>query len=722
MDQVGQVWAGLLETITSGKFEDALNEFMRLSNAVSRLPEDTERTVAHELEREGETRLTKAIGAEIQRISKQSVTRARNGDLSGSADDLTECLRLLRVRIGVDLVSKSGSSKSTTSECRVPIKQMAVVHLTVQCARKRDELRARLDLKKKTKNVVTSAEDGFLDAIEACAAYTVGFCKMIAESEVILADDSDADFYPQFVKSLNEAAASQVRQMMQWFQEDRRIQTYWNRRADELGGLTLPRALNNHADAPVKPSPSPPLPSSSSTSSSAGSKPPSRTATPGGGMEIKPLDDSESSALDLLLHESSQILSLCDEFHPKGLLEDVALTLVSAMVKLDELWLTHNITKAVTHAISLEIEPPIWVNSIAEDTFHVVGTCFARAVNSHSLFASEATANHVAGFIADGYVEILKELVRKDSPLTNSTSGATSNKASKAVAHIDLDQNTRRAFSSTSQLSPLFIESINTLASSRSYTENLHDEMVAAFEMSFNHPHAMAPALLQEAMEKMDSLLEESIAILCRCLLSPRAMRVMAEALDPRATPYELNVSSFERENVTKQSWVKDFVEAQFRQNSTLRECLPTLSHGPASQCVQVLTRTICDSFEDKLNRLRFSALGALQFDKDVRALCDTIVVECNNALAGFEYPGTSAAGTSNPVAPHHAGATVDDETRNLDTEVRSQFKRLRHWTFLLNLERAADQKEIVFPAQALSDDEINGVLRRRMEKDFFQS
>jgi hypothetical protein len=476
-------------------------------------------------------------------------------------------------------------------------------------------------------------------------------------------------------RSLQEVGATQLKQIIAAFWDDRRIRTFWFNRADELGGLTLPRALSSNSHEQHVPSRPP--------SSHKKSPPP----TP-----IKPLDDSESVTLDLILHESSQILSLCDELQ-EGLIEEAALELVSAMVRLDELWLTHNITKAVNHAVSIEIESSVSVNSVVEDIFHVCGTCFARAVNSRSLFAAEATANHVAGFLSDGFYEILKELIRKDSP-TPSANRQNDTKASRAVAGLGSNE---RTFKSDT-ISPNYIEAINTLSSALVFSQDLKDDMQSSFEHTFKHLHAMAPQLLDEAIKRMQDLLEESIQILVKTLVSPKALKVMNEALDARGQPYEIGIAQFEREGIVKTSWVKEYVDYQFRTNLPFRECLPTFSHMPATMLLQGLVKTCCDLFEERLLRLRFTELGALQFEKDLWSLSETIVHECNSL------------------------STLDaDASRWFDAEIRIQFRRLRHWCFILKLQNASDLKEIDFPATALTEEEIQTVLKKRTEQDFFQ-
>ena len=105
----------------------------------------------------------------------------------------------------------------------------------------------------------------------------------------------------------------------------------------------------------------------------------------------------------------------------------------------------------------------------------------------------------------------------------------------------------------------------------------------------------------------------------------------------------------------------------------------------------------ICDYLEERLTRLRFNALGALQFEKDLRLLCDTIITECKSMNEDSE-----------------------NESRRFDSQIRAQFKRLRHWSYLLNLERAADIKEIPFPSPVLSNEEVKAVLKKRVEPDFF--
>jgi hypothetical protein len=132
----------------------------------------------------------------------------------------------------------------------------------------------------------------------------------------------------------------------------------------------------------------------------------------------------------------------------------------SPNASLDELWLTHNISKAVAHAEPVETDG-IAVNSIVEDTFHVCNSCFARAVNSQSSFAMEATANHVAGFVSDGFFDILHQLARKDAPVSVSVKVEEPTRAKLAANSVASSSSS--ATSTTCKLSPAFVEALNTL-------------------------------------------------------------------------------------------------------------------------------------------------------------------------------------------------------------------------------------------------------------------
>lgn len=679
MDKLGEIWASLLESLLSNRFDDALNEFMRLTNASSRM-QGMEAPVGAELQKEAESRFVSAIAKEIQKICKSSIARARNGDLSTAITDANEAVSLLRIRVGADLISKHGSGTSTSKECREPIKQMLIAQLTIRCVQATNELRGTLEVKRKAKSTATHADDGFLEAIQAVMSALLTSLAFCFGSEVAFGSAEDSQFFPIMVKDISHAGGKQIGQIVSLFMEDRRIKSFWFKRADELGGLTLPNAMKQ--------------PSSNTTGRS---KP---TATP-----VEPLDDSESASLDLALHEISQILSMVEELSDKSVLQDTTIELVSALVRLDELWLTHNITKAVTHAISYEIESPIVVNSIAEDVFHVATTSFARAVNSQSLFAVEASANHVAGFIAEGFVDILREFIRRDSPrgddwlIGDDDDRRRNPNTLAAQAASSMDTSSKKNVDDGSY-SATFIEAINTVASACVHATDFKAEANHAFENIFGRPQAMAPGIIAEALQKMELLLDESCQVLAKQLLSPKALNVILRRFDPRDGPFEINVTQFERESIAKTSWVRDFIDAQFRRNIPFRESIPAMSLQPACKVVALMLKSVCDTIEKKIDGLRFSALGALQLDKDLRALCESSLGELNSLVA-------------------NEGDAADTRNR-FDTSVRPQFKRLRHWTFLLNLQRASDEKEYDFPAKVLSEEDVARVLLKRTEKDFF--
>lgn len=669
MDQLGVSFSSLLEHLINNAEDQALSEFMRMSNVVSRTT-GPELQVATELEKEGEDRLLKHINERLAESVRQSVSKARVGDLSHEITALNLALQLLRIRIGVDLVSKSDSALRTTQECRVPIKNMLVVFLTVRCSKKTSELQSRLELKKRAKNTVASPDDGFLDAVQSCVDYTAQCCKLCVDSEPVLSDieqDASNAFFVGLIRSLNEVGANQIRQVMRWFLDDRRIQTVWVPRADQLGGLTLPRALsgrdedtsdNNHTDQ-------------------------SNTHLTG-------LDDTEGQDLDLVLHELSQILSLTHELQ-KGLLDERIIEFVSAMVKLDELWLTHNITKAVSHAVSIEIEFSIFVNSVVEDIFHVASTSFARAVNTYSILCAQATSNHVAGFLSDGFVEILIELVRRDAPIKDTSSES---KASRAVAGLISDE--RKTPFEQTRITPAFVEALNTLTSACSFMRDLQSEMSSDFLQVFKTENAMGPQLIEESTNRLDKLLKENMNILARGLIPSKCISFLKDALEPRAQPYQLGVAAYEREALST-TWVSGLIDMVFHRNKGMQQCIPTLSQQLTESAFAEIAKLIADHVEERLDPLRFNALGALQFDKDLRSLVDAMVSECNS----------------------YVEQQREDADVSFEIHIRPAFKRLRHWAFLVNLERAVDVQEIEFPAKVLSGEEERQILCKRIEPDF---
>lgn len=647
-------------------------------------------------------------------IAKQSSARARNGDLSTSEQSESDALRVLGACKALDVVMQGDDD---IQDVALVVKQMMVVHLTVRCARAKGELRAYLDVKSKTKSAMTSPDDPFVDTIENCAKFTLESMAQIKRSRAAWTNEQNFDVYKDVLTALFNAGSVTVKVVMDWFWEDRKLEQYL-KRSTELGGLTLPRALSGSNKRTNGPSSAPSIGTSNKST-------------------IKPLTDSESLSLDLVLHEISQILSVSynlnaglaqavsalDEKAAKSrpsAVENSSMKYVSALVKLDELWLTHNVTKAVTHATSWQNEPPVSVNSVAEDTFHVVSTCFARAVHSHSEFVANATANHVAGFMSDGFYEILNELIRKEAPAnwlfgqddTNATGaslaaakltdggGKSTNGKITNNAFMDFDSFV------TGLASPHYFEALNTMESAINYCKELRQEMQYAFEIQFGRPpgSTMAPTVLEDGIIKMYASLKAALFGLTELMMSKDAFRVVNSALDPRVQPYEMTLQQYEGEGVTRTNWVANYVDKQFRANTHLRACIPYLSHSNAMTVLEIIAQASCRMFESTLDRLKFTALGALQFDKDVRNMIESIVNEEVKIL-------------------------VKDDNRELvetllhedaEATVRLAFKRLRHWAFLLNLECASDNDNDVFLGRILTDAEVDVVLNRRSERNFF--
>jgi hypothetical protein len=162
---------------------------------------------------------------------------------------------------------------------------------------------------------------------------------------------------------------------------------------------------------------------------------------------------------------------------------------------------------------------------------------------------------------------------------------------------------------------------------------------------------------------------------------------------------YELGVTGYEAED----AWVARYVDVCLAGNAALRQTLARLAPRASQVVGAKVAETLAGQVvragsvrgrggltdargagqEGQVRGLKFTALGALKFDNDVRALMQ------------------SAVNCTSPAA-------------------RAGFRRLRHMVFLLNLSSAREAGEMDFPAPALDAGEVEQVLAMRAEREFF--
>ena len=755
MEHVAETYSELLEAVTGERFEDALAALSGLANARRRVAGGgAERAAAEEVWEAGKARLVAAVTGKLKRTCRDLEVRARD---SGVVADTAPAWRLVAVAAGVALLegdSDDARAKAAvfsvdanqTDDASVPdiVGHLLWVYVRVEAGVLQSHVEAHHALQRKAKKTRVADNDAvFLEAVTRMADLAEAYAESMRHAAVLEPLTLDS-FVDSFVRAVCRATATPVVAVLKMLWDDRDLPRML-KRAKELGGLTLPRALA--ADStPSRP------PSSSSAAASASASTSTTTA-------LAPLSPDEATDLDCIVHDLSVVVRACERVArlnaavvssttpPAERLMDLneeSAACVSALVALDELWVTHNVTKAVRHAVSLEcadgsgsdgssprvsVMPPVGgqagntppgepsservsattsatrtttattttttmvaappliphVNSVAEDVFHVVNVCFARAVHSSSRLAAEASANIVCGFLGDAFLDILRGML--------SGSGA----AAAAATNVDDLSSAFDALMAASSdtplkaspLSPARAEALNTLATAVSLFAEFEGSMRHAFGSVFGcgETDVMAPSLLAEARERADQMLAaecEATGVAMYHVARSKAVAALTTALDPRGAPYEMGVAAYESSGLDR-PWIRAAAGA-------------ALGHGGVGRALNRYTRVVrervADAFaerwtrdvESKLEFLRFTALGALRFEADVRALCEAAVVELGAPL------------------------------------VRGRFRRLRHWAFLLNLERAADVESIPYPSPALSAEEVRAVLGRRVEKEFFRS
>jgi hypothetical protein len=514
MEEVGLRWADLMEAIATSHFDEALTICMWLFNSAFRLEHSGEDTfgACKELACEGEAKLRRAVMARLEQVADASVRNVREGDVGSADQDLDQALWLCSISVGLDLVNPLPASAPADIRAQGLVGNLMCVQLTVRCARAMHAVESQLQLKKQAKGKLVLEESLFADALGQLVGAGLQYLALLHSTDALL--QAGEEFVRGTGARLGQAVEDAALPVLAWAELDRGVPGLLVR-AQELGGLSLPRALS--AAPQVTPSAQVFLP-----------PPPPPPA-------VEPLSHEEAARLDAALHELSRLARQCAPFlaaaPAQARLGDAVVEMVSALVRLDELWLTLNVSKAVAHAVALDLDKPGGprVNSIVEDTMHVVNTCFARAVHSLSSIAAEATANHVAGFLGDGFCAILAELLRQHMPAAAvgaSSRGPESSPAAKAALQAaaasassatsassasagtaDLLRAVERAMhdEAPSAGGAGLCEAINTCETGAEAIAELRREMLAAFRALFPQRLAglMAPELLAEAAAKL---------------------------------------------------------------------------------------------------------------------------------------------------------------------------------------------------------------------------
>ena len=119
----------------------------------------------------------------------------------------------------------------------------------------------------------------------------------------------------------------------------------------------------------------------------------------------------------------------------------------------------------------------------------------------------------------------------------------------------------------------------------------------------------------------------------------------------------------------------------------------------------------------------RFNELGALQFEQDVRLLCEGLETLApppdteaqRQQLQGLAPPCPSPPDGRGGAEEEGGGGEAGAEADACRARVRGEFGRLRHWAFLVGLGSPLDLISLPYPTSALTGPEVRTALLSRI-------
>lgn len=586
-------------------------------------------------------------------------------------------------------------------------------NLAVHCHIAQNHLKNHINLQRSAGSlgkIESSEKDPYLGAIGIMLEKTHGMIALFFDLAHEI--NVDASLLRSCILQFDSIGAKYIVGVLDWFQRDKKMD-HLLRRADELGGLTLPRAMKqqqNNANA-------------STSASKGGDNGNQQSANRKEQSELKPLSEEEVQSLAGLLHELSFLLQYCENYMqyagslfvgPNGekgirlLSKDMDIKMVQFQgnyVKLEELWLTQSITIAVVrsevHIYGEEenedheqdhgtFTPKI--HSLVEDVYYVINNSYARAVNTGNKLAASATANHAVGFLSDGFFDILKDIISKCNP--------------DSSLLID----------STTYLENC-LTALNTIEQSLFLICDLKGTIERLFFARFfdNTTISMASSILVEAFEAQRKLYLNIAEKITQQFIVPGQYELLeSEYFRPDGkgkVVYEMTNSLFEKQQ-RENPFATSFIPQILVKNIALKRCKEGSTEGNFALILKNDSIHLFRKIEACLNGMAFNELGALQLDADLRILIDTI---CSMMAHNIKLP--TMVTTDNKMEQLEAQISTINQ---YEQEIRKAFLRLKQWSVLLKLENAQDVLTFRYPSPALNEQEVRNVLLHRSEKRLF--
>jgi hypothetical protein len=357
------------------------------------------------------------------------------------------------------------------------------------------------------------------------------------------------------------------------------------------------------------------------------------------------------------------------------------------ILKVEQDFIGQSVKKAATETDSLDAsDPDDLTTTMVDDAFFVLQESLLRSIDSCDISFVCAIVNFVnqaiEGDIKDALDNNLKESKRLYGPWIGHFSNlAQPEKGEHPLAGLFVDLEGRPR----SNLSALhsWPHSLNNLQQCIDYLDKLKSKTEEAFEDTFpsdqyKDQHTIFQSTFQ-SLENTKSDLERLHFEACK-----QGLQMLKVHLSPMLSPldslnYQINETQYADCQVND-PFAKGFISQANIIHQHLRTVLNTNS---CEVIMQHMAEQTCKRIENTAFKKKFSLFGALQFDTDVRALCSFFTSVSEQAL-------------------------------------RHKFARLLEMSTLLNLENAAELRELYSETRTwrLTADEIRKLLASRVDFD----